>query len=356
MATYALPRMAIVGMTAFSAANVQALDGSTDGIATIVRAPKTGTIDRVGVTWGTVTGTPPTYIFGIEGVTNTRAPDGTYKGGGTPASVTGAAVASTTVVYTLDNSIAVTAGDELAVTVRYSSGTVDGSNFANAAYGIDVAGITHNMPFGATLTAGTWAAAANLAPIAVPIYSDDAIPAGIIPAQSFAIHDTNTGSAAWYAVRFTTEADMRLVGLRIFLRAVGGDAADWKVDLYAGTNTTAVFSATVDQSHLNGANGNGNTCVDLPPTTLTAGTVYRLLLAPTTANNIRLFSATFVNSAMRARYSPILKSSTTSSLATVSWTDSDVLILTAVPEFDQVEVAAGSGAGVPGNLLAGVFQ
>lgn len=125
-----------VGVAGFS--NL-ALDASTDKIGAVFQAPEAATITHVGFRYGTRTGTPPTYKIGLQGVTTGGLPDGTYLGGGSPASATFTPPADATWNGTwqwiaLDNSLAVTRGQVLTLVVEYSSGTVDGSNNGTFTY------------------------------------------------------------------------------------------------------------------------------------------------------------------------------------------------------------------------------
>src|SRR5438105_4685448 len=65
-----------------------ALDQTTDQIEYIFQAAEAITITRLGFRYGTRTGTPPTYQVSLQGVDGTGVPDGTVKGGGSPASAT----------------------------------------------------------------------------------------------------------------------------------------------------------------------------------------------------------------------------------------------------------------------------
>jgi hypothetical protein len=116
------------------------LNQTTDALEFIFEVPGGGgniTITRVGVRLGTITGTTPTYRVSLQGVsTTTGNPDGTIKGGVSPASTTFSPSglswsAGTWHWLTLDNSYAAAPGELLALVVDYSSGTVDGSNNAS---------------------------------------------------------------------------------------------------------------------------------------------------------------------------------------------------------------------------------
>lgn len=143
-----------------------ALDANNDGAGWVYAPRTTDPITHLGFRYGARTGTPPTYIIGIEGVDPaTGFPDGTYKGGGTPASATFTPPADATwnglwQWIELDNAYTPNRGQPLlCTTLRYSSGTVDASNlgtFTTRFIGSSGAS-AHVLPYSLTLTAGTWA-------------------------------------------------------------------------------------------------------------------------------------------------------------------------------------------------------
>jgi hypothetical protein len=141
------------------------LDASNDGTGAVFRASDENAITHLGFRYHQRVGTPPTYIIGLEGVsTTTGLPDGTYVGGGSPASGTFTPPADTTWDATwqwvaLSNAYTPSRNEVLALTIRHSSGSVDGSNhgiFTRADSNFNL-----NQPYALALTAGTWALSAN---------------------------------------------------------------------------------------------------------------------------------------------------------------------------------------------------
>lgn len=140
----------------------QVLDASNDGCGWVYQVLEAGTITHLGFRIGDRSGTPPTYIIGIEGVGADGLPDGTYVGGGTPASATFTPPADSTWNATwrwiqLDNSYTVTVGQTICVTIRYSSGTVSGANCQTVFFSTALSAQNRGFPSCLTLTAGTWA-------------------------------------------------------------------------------------------------------------------------------------------------------------------------------------------------------
>jgi hypothetical protein len=148
-----------------------AIDASNEGVAWAFQAKSTEAITHIGFRYGARAATPPTYIAGIEGLsTATGFPDGTYKGGGSPASGTFTPPASTAWDGTwqwvaLANSYTPSSiGEWLCSTIRYSSGTIDGTNNSSFSSQLTNAPKTY-FPYALRNTAGTWAISANAFPV-----------------------------------------------------------------------------------------------------------------------------------------------------------------------------------------------
>lgn len=120
-----------------SSVTLTSLNASGIVHAVIAQAETTEPITKVQERYGTRTGTPPSYIVGLETVGSDGYPTGTYLGGGSPCSVVITPPAdgswnSLTQEFTLANSWTPTKpSDIFAVTIRYSSGTIDGSNYSS---------------------------------------------------------------------------------------------------------------------------------------------------------------------------------------------------------------------------------
>lgn len=157
------------GMTKFgfpsgtvTPANVT-MTGTGIGWGAIFESETTDAITHLGFLYGARgSSTPAGYTIGLEGVSvTTGAPDGTYKGGGSPASGTftppdDTSWNSTWQWVALTNSYAPAAyGENLALTVRYASGTNNSETFTTDVDSF-VAATTHGMPYASRLSAGTW--------------------------------------------------------------------------------------------------------------------------------------------------------------------------------------------------------
>lgn len=141
------------------------VDANTEGVSWVMQAREADAITHVGFRYGARTGTPPTYIIGIESPSVTTGhPDGVVLGGGTPASATFTPPASTAwdglwQWIALDNAYTPVRGQRLAITIRHSSGTIDASNYSTFTTHLNsVAGESRTShPYALRNTAGTWA-------------------------------------------------------------------------------------------------------------------------------------------------------------------------------------------------------
>lgn len=141
-----------------------ALDASTDGVGFAFQAQNDHPITGCQVRIGARAGTPPTYVATIEQLSSsTGFPDGTDIGGGSPTAKTFTPPADATwdgtlQTITFTNAYTPSRGQRLVITVRHSTGTVDGSNhdtFTNECTNL-IAGGLYNDWFSLRLTAGTW--------------------------------------------------------------------------------------------------------------------------------------------------------------------------------------------------------
>ena len=340
------------GLTS-SSFTTQALDASTDGAGAIFYVPKTGTIDRIGVLQTAKAGTAPTYRYGVEGVTTTRAPDGTYLNAGN-AYVDAADPATAFAWRTLGATASVTAGDLVAATVRYQTGTVDASNFSTLAVRVG-SGITQFHPFGLTLTAGTWAATTNGQPCIALRYDDGDVIFGTVPASSLANTAWNSGSSPIYlGTKWTPAVTCRLVGCWVCIRVPDNNTHN--IRLYAGTASSPEFTVDFDSDTGIANNTTANASyIPVPPTTLTAGAVYRLVLEPTTANNNTTFAhAVFADADAQAAYGGELKGTSGVAGSPPTWTDYDngtdgYRVYPVFPVIDDVTASGGGSTRVYGG-------
>jgi len=147
--------------------NVHTVDNAAEGVAWVFDAKTTDPITHVGFRYGSRTGTPPTYIAGLEGAsTTTGFPDGTYKTNSGNCTATFRPPADTTwdsiwQWIVLDRSYTPTLGERLCFSIRYDTAalnTIDGSNNSSFGFGWSNFGSNLNsFPYSTRNTSGSWA-------------------------------------------------------------------------------------------------------------------------------------------------------------------------------------------------------
>lgn len=315
------------------------LDANNDGFGFVFKAPKSGDISKVLFAVNAVDGTPPTYRVGLEGVSS-RAPDGTYLTSGT-AYVDQSSWSTGTAWQTLGAAATVSAGDLVAATIRYQTGTVDASNNVQVSGQTQIGLAQSGNPYTCVLTAGSWAVG-NTAMVALASvqYSDGTIlscnPAATVSNNSW----SSASSPRYRGNKFTPPVDARIFGAWFQMRA--GDTSDWSIELYEGTDSSPIVSAAVDWSECVAGTGQIYTVfVPFEPTALTGGTAYRIIANPTTTNaNTYFGQLSFVDSDSAAAYAGMLSGSTASTAG--SWTDDATVVYSIVPAMDQVESGGAS--------------
>lgn len=263
------------------------LDASTDAVEVIFQADEAATITRLGFRYRLRTGTPPTFKISLQGVDGTGIPDGTIKGGGTPASATFIPPADTSWDgtwrwITLDNAYVCTRGEFLAIVIKHESGTIDGSN--KSEFTTRTTGHYAHIPYAIDNNAG--ARTRGLLRTAIFGYASAAKVYGNPVANITTLSFSSTGTPDEVGLLFTLPAGwgdtFKVKGLRFsgFLTA----AQSYKAVLYDGT--TALQTITLD-SDLQATNGShGVQEILFTETTLADldfGSPYRVALQPQAA-------------------------------------------------------------------------
>lgn len=129
----------------------QNLDGSNDAAAMRWQFDRADTITHVGFSVSNIGGTPPTYKVTLQSLDADGEPDGTELASGTitPVSTGWKWVA-------LGSSYGASAGEMIAATLEYDSGTINSSNDMAVAYAWDGWGMDHDFPSGLTKTTTAW--------------------------------------------------------------------------------------------------------------------------------------------------------------------------------------------------------
>lgn len=278
----------ILGAEGNMAAGNFTLNQATDQAEWVFETDEAAVITRVGFRYGSRTGTPPTYVISLQGVDSSGNPDGTIKGGASPASATFTPPADTSwngdwQWITLSNSYACARDEALALVIGYSSGTVDVSN--NSSFTIMFTmGMAYNFPYGIQNDAAT---RSRQAQFAVFGYGSSSKAYGH-PVQNITNQLFNSGStpneyALGYALPSSWFSTYQVIGVDV----VGILPLASTLDIVHYTGATAQQQATHD-TDLSGNPGNYRKSElyfgDASLATLTAGNTYRLSLLPGSAS------------------------------------------------------------------------
>lgn len=224
------------------------LDASNDKIAVVFQMPEAMTITVVGfVTTTGGMGTSPIYTWGLQGVDASGLPDGTYVGGGSPASVAEAGTdANQMDDHTLDNSYAAVRGEWLALVGEYSSGTIDGSNFVNIRRGRDMLGKSPGVPYTVLDTAGGgWVKTANSTPIWLIRSASKSLG---MPLVNLSINSNDWNSTNETGLRFKLDANwgssFKLVGAQIISEFLTAGATQYMA-LYSGASAPYTLEESI---------------------------------------------------------------------------------------------------------------
>ena len=266
------------------------MNQSTDKAEVVFEACEDATITRLGVRIGTITGTV-VWKIGLQSVDASCNPDGTFLGGGSPASAT---FDPTTLGWasgdwrwvTLDNSYAVTRGTKYAWVVEYSSGTL-GSQVIN--HYTSGWGSASGAPFAIANDNGVRARQAN----GVPIFGyGSATKAYGNPLKTTTELNFNSGSTPdEYAVGFNLPTNFcstyKVGGIRMGAMRVASASQTWTLTLYDSDGTTVLQQATKDSDYWDGtSNTRGATFMfdESTLSTLNAGSDYSISLKPDNAS------------------------------------------------------------------------
>lgn len=246
--------------SATPAASNHSVDAATDGVGWSLQARGTEAITHIGFRYGVRTGTPPTFVATLESVVSTTGlPDGTDIGGGSPTAATFTPPADATWDGTfqwvaLTNSYTPTRGQVLAITIRHSSGTIDGSNNSSfTSHYNNFIGTTNNrqFPMPIRLTAGTWSKQNNSAIFGVRT----ATTRYGFPIQDFYVTRSASTVGHRQALKFTLPADsgdtFTVIGARLNVSLSGAAGKNPVLGLWSASGV--IQDITLDADWVNNA-------------------------------------------------------------------------------------------------------
>jgi hypothetical protein len=257
-----------------------ALDGTTDQWEVFFEADEAATITKLGFRYGLRTGTPPTYKISLQG-SSAGNPDGTIKGGGTPASKTFTPPADTTwdgtwQWITLDNAYTCTRGEKLFIVIAYDSGTITAG--VHQSTFTTVCGAAAPSVFAPYVITNNATSRTRVTTKPVFGYASASRSYGN-PMESMA--ETAVTTDEWVLV-FTYDSGwgdtFKVMGIQGLLR-VNASTCDVLVNLYDTDGETVLQTVTVDGDEVSSA---GNTYIieklftDATLASLTFGSTYRI--------------------------------------------------------------------------------
>lgn len=264
------------------------LDGSADKQGWNFNADDALTITRLGIRLHTLTGTSPTYRISLQGQNTSGNPDGTIKGGGSPASATFNPSSLSWAAgdwrwVTLDNSYTCTAGEALSVVVEYSSGTINASNFIALTASV-LTGVSGAYPTPRQDTAGSWAKVTSHGPICLGYGTSSRAYGWPLESITGAINWQSASTPDEYAMRFIIPTSMcstyKIQGFRWHGNVDVGTVIT--ATLYDGTTSQATGSVDGDSCGSSPSNDTAEIRFTSFPT-LTAGNTYRIGLTNSSA-------------------------------------------------------------------------
>jgi len=323
------------------------LDAAGEKASCIFQIPKSGTITNIGFMTGAVTSSQ-TLKVGVYSLDASDDPSTTVYGGmaaGTQASP----AADTWYEVALGTNATATAGDVVAVTIEWNAtaGNLEIRQMAGNSGGIAQVG----LPFNTHYTAA-WSKQTTTIPC-IAIKYDDGSYAEIpltLPVTAITQRYFSSGSTPdERGMKFTLPAPMRLTKFWLYQRI--SDVADWDFVLYDSGNSVLL---TQTLNHSVGATGRLKVFELSTKQSLTASSVYRAVIKPTTAtSDFYIHDMTLNSVAMLDIFGGGQNFHATERTDAGAWTDTTTSRPLMGFVFDQVDDGTGGGGGGGGPLIGG---
>lgn len=329
----------------FSTSSYANLTSAGHYIAYIYAASQDMVISHVGFRVATATGSPTADVR-IETVDASGFPSGTLWGTNTNI-VTGTLSANTNTLQALTASATITKGQVFCVKLAYASGTALAIGYMDVSLPKNLV-----MPYRVTNTGTPTKGLLNAETPILALGSSSTtfycIP-GAFPINGLTAGTFNNTNSARRGLRFTIPMNCRAVGIHWYNN---GQIGDYNATLYNDAGTELSSSSTAYDGDYAVASSNGTSYVYFDNTvTLTAGTIYRISIEPTTATNCNVYAYSFL--------APEYRSATAAgtgclytTFATGAWTDTATSNL---PVMDLLidQVDNGSGGAASGGGIIG---
>lgn len=350
-----------------SASTGMVLDASTEMIAIKYHPATTSPITDVDIAVA-LTGTSPTFVVGIYAdaadVPDTATP--TQLGTDTPG-FTWAATGFSGLKTFGSNSGNLTLNQPVWIVIKYSSGTIDGSNniqlrnyssggSAAPLVGLDMRQRHHNGTNWTTTTPFTSIAC-------LVVKHQDGTYAGMPMTANKAVSAANdifvnAGTVQVQGIRFKSGSQVKVVGVYVSLTKAG-TPNDLVITVYEGD--TSKYSATVVAAYVITASATGNVYWFASPILLAADTNLYIILSQTGTSgsndydvNVCTFNATYIDAILPADYRFVHGNGTTPSGLTVSTTEFPLMWPVITDAAADLDMAGGlkTHPGMVGGMVA----
>lgn len=338
------------GLGASATQTSTTVNALNEGVAVGLTASESFTASTLCYRVNSVTGSPGTLRLSIQGRSGLNGPpDGTVKGGGSPASTTVASHSAGINRVTLDNSYSVSVGEQISIVAEATAGTWDGSNSLSLFYGC---GSSSDNSMGRTFNnGGSWSATGYTPMLSLGNGTRDYLGnclSNIVNGTNYFI-DAN-GSQREVALKFTVPNDNLTYTLVAFhFRGDHANGANATWTLYEGgavSDTTSSYSdGTVDEEFGPETDDFWFKPLDTPQV-LTNGTTYRASLLNDSNNITGIYNFEPADaSALAAEQGNWALEG--SHRQTGNWTDNT----TQLPDFLMIMSVAGSAGGGQSGLI-----
>ena len=269
------------------------IDAASEAAGIVLQPPKAGDIRKIWFRVGTVT-SGATIDIRVETVSATTGfPTGTLWATNTNGSV---AIANnddgTLFGVTLTADATVVKTDRIAIVIKNPS-----SSFGNMQIvGVADTSAVQNMPYGLLFTGGAWAQiAVSLIPICIIEYSDGSYAPqnGLIIAKLVNTTTYNSGTNPNHrALRFSLSVPVRVSGCWLWADLDGDTDLLLVADNWDGTDGNALAKVSLDKDIRGVATGNIGFYDFATAVSLSANTIYRLVIKPTSVTSLSVYDIT----------------------------------------------------------------
>lgn len=291
------------------------LNDADNSCGTVVRLPKLGIIDKIGVNVTEFTGAPPQYRVGLVTVDTFGNPTTTGYGGSAEQlwQPTGTGM----VWITLSTpATVVNIGDVVCARIRPGNTAPDASNHIHVLRAITIVDDSrgpHNMNYQITWSVGNGVGIGAA-------YSDNSVALPLASGTTTGVFGNDHSPNEWGCL-FQVPFDCICIGAKLQYRLASATNSDFSVRLYDASNTV-LAQTLMDVSQLKASTDDMGS-VKWAPVNLTRNTNYRLAVAPTSANHISITQLVGYDSASRLWLNEGSRWQSTTRTGAGSWSQQD---------------------------------